>query len=577
MFKKLAAIMLSATMVLSTVACTPAESPDETSEQTPTETTSNKTDLKLPNYDIETVTLKDLTAYKIVYPSSYDDYRKKDVKLLQEAIREVTGISVDIISDATAPSGKEIILAGSNRENGVEEAIAKFESGLDYIVAVRNGNIVLGGNNFYADMRAVYDFINNTLGYDDVYNKRTDAKSELSGVNYYIYEKPPMLLTAANHAVSAFTELSAIKDMADAHFNMVYIDRSRYDNEQLLDMMKWCARYEIFMIFRDKKYYDESYVDCPIIWSTYSVDEPPISNWIKLEKEMKSYMENYGKYGWKPFMNFNLPREKFDVLYEWEGLFDDMPMISIDAYFGHTLLVDDAYLMFTAFEQMRYLAKRRNIDFWSYIESYNITNRNQNTSKMLRWHAYTYLCFGTKNILYFQYGDASKNWTVEGDWTKGSLVNWDFSKNQAWYDAQKLNAEILKIAPIYNQYDNVGACFKNVTERNNSIYFESPYEYIDNIITDYREETDKEFGTPLLIGVFDKKDNSNAHALTIMNIEDLNDKQYETDPENYVEIKLNGENITFYRNGDIEKVEKTSDGYYKLNMANGYCWFVTID
>lgn len=150
-------------VLFSMAACSTSYFPDSTTAPTPTQNVEQTYAVKLPEYEKETVLLKDIGSYTIVYPSNYTDYRKQDVLFLQEVIKNVTGTSLNVVSDLEKANGKEIIIASSKRKNGIEEAIEKFESGLDYVVAVRNGNIILGGNNFYADIRAIYDFINNTL------------------------------------------------------------------------------------------------------------------------------------------------------------------------------------------------------------------------------------------------------------------------------------------------------------------------------------------------------------------------------------------------------------------------------
>lgn len=583
MFKKVGAILLSTLMLLSTAACATSSSPDGTVTPPtviPPTATPPENKVELPSYSTETVALRDLAGYKIVYPSVYSEYRQEDVKLLQRIIKDITGISLDIISDETPQSGKEIIIASSKRENGVEEAVEMFESGFDYVVGVRNGNIVLGGNNFYADMKAIYQFINNILGYDDIEKKQIDGKTELSGVNYYIYEKPPIMITGSNYSVSGFTEQFVFRDMQSAHFNAIIVESWAYEtDEKLFNFLKWCARYEILAMFRGSVR-NELLIDCPAVYSTLVIDEPGPSKFEDSDEIVKAYVESYSKYGWKPFVNFTTLKSHIDPLIEWQGYFEDVPMLSFDTYPGHSVAEYWGDSL-DAYERLHYIARQTKQDLWVYIESYNMKNNfelgyPQNWTKMFRWHAYMALTFGAKNILYFQYGDASPNYTAEGDWSFGSLINWDFTKNPAWDHAQKFNEELLNLAPIYNNYASMGACTLNAPPYEPNLNFNSPYPYATDIIPEYICEDEKNSDT-YLIGFFDKKDDDKAHALTIMNISDLNGNPYESDDASYVKFKINGENVTFYRNGIVEKVEKTEDGYYRVNMANGYCWFVTVD
>ena len=62
-----------------------------------------------------------------------------------------------------------------------------------------------------------------------------------------------------------------------------------------------------------------------------------------------------------------------------------------------------------------------------------------------------------------------------------------------------------------------------------------------------------------------------------MNLEDIDDIPYSKAEPKYAKIKINGKNITFYRDGEPQNITPDADGYYNINLANGYCWFITTD
>lgn len=576
MIKRILCLLMTAVLLISMAACTSGKTADVTDTGTPENEETVTPVVELPKYENETVELNNINDYTIVYPSDYTDLRKKDVEFLQKTIKEVTGASLNIISDLEDTSGKEIIIASSKRKNGVEDALEKLPHGLDYVVAVRNGNIVLGGNNYYADIRAIYDFINNTLGYDDVDDKHGETKETISDVTYNLYNEPEFLFMASNSCVPAFTEQHAIRDMAEAHFNMTFVWEYLYEtDEQLHNFVKWCARYCIFIIMSQSNGYNtELYWDCPVIWGHYVSDEPTVDKFASVHEKCDEYVQKFGKYGWKPYININAPVEKWTPQCEWLGLFDSVPMVSVDLYWGHSIL-KDGWTPFRVFEEVRRVAKLTKRDLWSYIETYNITNQKQNTSKKIRWDCYISLCYGAKNIQYFQYGDASRLHTSEGDWSFGSLVNEDYTKNQAWFDAKNANEEILRIAPIYNQYESEGVLIYNAEYTEGDTDMQSPYNDMSKYIVDFAEENGAR--DPYLFGFFDKIGNNDSRAFILVNLEDLNDKHYEMDEARHVKIKINGENVKFYKDGYIQNVDKDNDGYYTVDIKNGYCWFVTID
>lgn len=525
-----------------------------------------------PQYDEESLVLGELDDYVIVYPSYYNEYRMYEVNLLRDVIKHVLGFELEVISDAEPQREHEIILASSNHYNGVNDTLDLFQSGLDYVVGVVHGNIILGGNNYYADMRAIYEFMANYLGYDDLSNAYTEPAHEISCLEVRLYQKPPLVLLAANYSVSAFTEQFAIRDMHDAHFNLTLVETGYYTKQELHNFTKWCARYDIFVIFRGIRDTD-IYLDCPIIWGHIIRDEPTADTYMQYSEECDAYIKEYGKYGWKPLVNYLGNSRYWQFHSEAEGFFETVPVVSFDRYFGKQILFTNDDLL-TVFESARDLSLRTGKDMWSYIECYNTANRQQNTNKMLRWSSYVSLSFGAKGILYFQYGDASPNYSVEGDWSKGSLVNWDFSKNQAWYDAKETNEELLKLAPVYCNYKAVAANTINANKEFASVYLQDAYPYVNNYITDFINPQES-FDTYLL-GFFEEND-GNGKAFTIVNLEDIDSIPYLQAEPKYAQIKINGENITFYLNGEPQDITPDTNGYYNINLANGYCWFITAD
>ena len=577
---KVSAAVLLIIMLLSFTACgtiTPSASPDAPGSTASPDIPSETPKPDFPEYPDETVKLTDLGGYTIVYPSYYDEYRMNEVYILRDTIKKVTGAELKIISDDEAKCEHEIILASSDRQNGVEESIEMFESGLDYVVGALNGNIILGGNNFYADMRAVYDFINNYLGYNDIDNIYSEPKSEISGVNLNIYKEPIFTLMGSNFSVSPYTEQYAVRDMHEAHFNLTLIDIGLYNSEQIRDFVKWCARYEIFIMMRGIQYVDV-YADCPIIWGHVIMDEPALSMFASCSQACAEYIEKYSQYGWQPYVNFTGFDYVFEMLEAFPQLFESVPVVSFDRYFERSL-IDNVYMKETNLLHVYELARERSVntgkDLWTYIDAYNIVNRSKNSSKLFRWSSYISLSFGAKGILYFQYGDASPNYTAEGDWTNGSLANWDFSKTEAWYDAKRCNEELLALAEILNEYEYVGAYVHNTSFKQfYNTFIENPYTEYDSIVADIKKPT---LAMPYLFGFYDKKDNGNSHAITLLSLESLDELKYgENEPE-YAQIKLNGENIKFYHEGVLQDIEPDDDGYYSIDVSNGSCWFITMD
>ena len=124
------------------------------------------------------------------------------------------------------------------------------------------------------------------------------------------------------------------------------------------------------------------------------------------------------------------------------------------------------------------------------------------------------------------------------------------------------------------QYENVGAY--TVVQRDyfdDFAYLDNPYDFSDVIV---ELEPSLIYKDPYLVGCFDKKD-GDGHAFMLVNIEALDSIPYENTMAFPARIKINGDNVKFYRDGVLQDVQKGEDGYYTFNSGNGYCWFVTVD
>ena len=145
-----------------------------------------------------------------------------------------------------------------------------------------------------------------------------------------------------------------------------------------------------------------------------------------------------------------------------------------------------------------------------------------------------------------------------------------------WYNAEKTNADIAFVGEtLCDNYDYAGTYTINRAFNDNFIYLEDFYTGFDDVITDFVVPQSSS-RTPYLVGCYDKKD-GDGNAFLLVNMEALDYVPYDETTADPVKIKINGENVKFYREGELKEVEKDSDGYYLLEVGNGHCWFVTVD
>ncbi len=550
----------------------------------------------------ETVVLSDLVNFTIVYPADYSEHRMKDVYFLQDTIEKVYNKKINAVPDTENVEGKKIILLSGKTDAGVNDELSMLSHGIDYIYGVRNGNIVLGGMNHYADMNAIYAFINNFLGYDDVYDVQTEPKTEIKGIGIYNYDIPDFTMMCGNFYQVPYFDKYAVKDVHDAYFNVFAMGPQTYQHtkETMLDLLDWCVRFELRVMFNmgveygeeegftgnvgdincnvgminaetgETEVYDiiELCGDNPMIWGHYLADEPSEGRWEALAIAARNYKEKYEYLGWQLFLNFTGAPVQLEEYTE----FDEIDVIGHDNYFemgyreknpefekpGPLDGVHYGNDKLHCWEVFGDTARRTGKEYWSYIMAYYLDRFN--SEKMMPWASYIQLCFGVDGIAYFCY----QTWVIDND----------FNKLEHWYYSQNANKGSVFVGEkLVDEYDYAGTYTINAAQTDIWAYLESPYRGFDDVITDV-VTPDKR--TPYLVGCYDKKD-GDGHSFMIVNIETLDWNSYADTAPEYVKLKINGDNVKFYLDGEEKTVEKDADGYYNVNLANGYGWFVTVD
>ena len=538
-----------------------------------------------PEATPEPILTSELAEYTIVYPSAYTQFRMDIVTELQDTIEHITGKKINAVPDSQPEAEHEIILASSKRKTSYDSDIDAFASRMDYIIAVDGDDIVLGGQNYYSDLRAVYDFINNYIGYDDIKDAYSEPTKAISGTYVNIYKKPDFIIEAACWATT-FDKAEYIKDIAEANFNMLMILQNFYKQEQFHDLTKWCARYEIELLVNvvptnNEMRWCEVYSDCPIIYGGYVWDEPSLEQLEYVQELCDQYSEAYSQYGWKPYMNYGGMVPYAQAIKESPYL-KNLEVLSFDWYIfvnnsenwsnGNINGGEGTYFLEVLQTYME-TAKENDMELWQYIQAYRRSGGAFNASKAYRWQMYMSLCFDVKAILYFEYANQFEtlSWADNNSW----VLNKDFSKGDNYYYAKDANEEILKIYDVLKNYDNVGAY--TYYKREDQYYAEFD-EYKDfNVIEDIKDLNYDTFGnSSYLVGCFDEKE-GDGKAFIFMNLEIPNSVDYEKDWCFPVSLKINGDNVTFYKGGEPIELEPDEEGYYTIKVPNGECLFVTVE
>lgn len=112
----------------------------------------------------------------------------------------------------------------------------------------------------------------------------------------------------------------------------------------------------------------------------------------------------------------------------------------------------DYDIFYSDLEAIRDISKKTKRPFWSFCESLAYTaktyTRPAPNEYYLRYEAFTALAYGAQGIVYWAYSMRKSN--ADEKYTS-ALVDLKGKKTKAWYDAQKVNREIIKFNDVFFQ------------------------------------------------------------------------------------------------------------------------------
>ncbi len=568
-FKKAVAFVLLLTMLCSISACAPGD----------------------PVAD-GVVMPSELAAFTIVYPADYTDSELDEIRLLQNVIHHITGSYVPVVPDTETPATNEIILASANRTTGVSETVKAFTSELDYVIALDGNNIVLGGKGYYGNMRAIYDFINNYLGYDDLNDTYADPTAQIKDTKTAIYTEPALTISVQHEGARPFSSAKDVKVMADAGFNMVRLDTSRFEPELYYDYTKWCARFGVRVLQRsvysikNRDFYvnDLEYsINNPIIFGHWAKYEASIDDIATYNDMCAAYAEKYEQYGWKLVMTAPAQKDNYleqyisaeegrdPITYEkdengdWvldeegnriplppventreKNIFNGAAILNADIGFGKGAPSESRdETRVNEFNKFMQLAKRNNRELWATISAGDIIGKATNAYK---WQSYLVLAYGVTGIEYTAY--------------RGVLVNNDFTVTDEYEIIQKVNLELLALAETYRKYELVGMTIVNPV-------FDDSFSVLDaadNSILEHIQFTPISTEKPYLLSCFKEKDGEKYAAVIV----DLSEVETGTSVSPASGVKIGDSAVSYYRDGVLTDAKlSAATGAYSVYVMNG--------
>lgn len=555
MIKKQLVIWLSVILtIFSLSACIIPDAPNNTPQQTPSEEAL--------------LNIYSLSKYTIVYPESYNEYQKESVYILRDAIKRITGVQIPLITDSQPYTEYEIILASSNRVTSLRKNIEALEGSMDYIIAISNGDIILGGKSYYGDIRAIYDFVNNYIGYNDVSNKLIAGEKTLIGISKNTYTEPTFTINAVSYESAPFFNAVQLSALKSAGFNTVTVDSNMYTEKQMHEFITQCTRFGIQIIFRGTDHMSV-YKDCPVIKGHFIVDEPYGEDAYEYYSELcKQYSEAYSQYGWQPYVNIMGQLDVMKYLSESEYFADVNTLAFYGKLFGTAKNQD---YIFREYEVLARQAHLEGKQLWGYIQSEDLDGIS--VDKAFRWMAYVAMCFGANGIQYFNYSPPQNNDQTSD--TSGWIADNSNLPANAYESASNVNENILALAGLYCRYDYLGTLTVQGTNAPEYTYLEQSYNGFSDKLTDFVSEDESK---SYIIGCFRSNNFDGGYALMLMDTEMPNDITYGSDKSSTIKFKLNSSvsSILCYIDSDEFIIEKDADGYFSVTLQSSQSLFVTF-
>ncbi len=324
---------------------------------------------------------------------------------------------------------------------------------------------------------------------------------------------------------------------------------------------------------------DREYCDYPNYTGCYVTDEPGSDSYDKLAKKCNAYAKATSK---TPYVNLlpmyaNAAQLKYGAGAAAIEYYDADPDLfrkycaDFCKKFDTNYICTDIYpLNWTSgrvkttyadyvesINVIASVAREYDREFWCYIQTFAwISSKRTPTEAEFRWQCYSMLSFGCRCILCWTYAG------YEDDFP--SLVDTKSRQTTAWHDARPVLWELRRISDEYVKYRNLGAFTHNCTE-------ETPYLKMSGEYKDFGAIKEIECAEPLLVGCFEKKDESKGAAFTLVNMSELQENRGTT-----VRMKLQGAEATAWYRGAPQTIKANEEGWFDFQLASGEGVFVTI-
>lgn len=365
-----------------------------------------------------------------------------------------------------------------------------------------------------------------------------------------------------------------VKMLAESGIQYTFLWYFSYDNPKKVQELKWCEKYGIKVILKDidieiyAKGVDE--IAAMTADEIYEIIKPSIGNPTiigyniydePVETEYEVLSEYLAKFksvaqGMIPFVNLYPNRYGSYIDQVFTTLQQDF--VSVDIYPLEGTTQSTYYYNLKAVADS---AKKHGGAFWMFIQSMAWGTHRLPNIYDLRFQAYSSMAFGASKLMHFCYANALQN-------DAAAVVNG--VKTDQYYVLQQFDFEMQFLAPILNQYKNLGTFY--VEGQADTPSYVSVLSN-ESMYKDFRSVIITESDQCLLLGAFDSNTDSYKKAFMVVNASDCVQEQ-PTDIS--FTLRYSDKPVTVTMEGRTFEVEADDKGVYHLHLGAGGGAFIEI-
>lgn len=248
------------------------------------------------------------------------------------------------------------------------------------------------------------------------------------------------------------------KEIADANFTMVIGGFGANTPEKVQQQLELCEKYGLKALVAQAGLAPENLPESPACWGYTLRDEPSAADFADLAAKAAPIRAAHpGK-----MVYVNLFPDYASEKQLGTSTYDEHVRRFVEVYDPEVLSMDH-YPIFKPesdgrdgycrnLDAMRKYSMQADIPFWNFFNIMPYGPHTDPTESQVRWQIYASVAYGAKGVLYFCYYTPAGGEFPKG----GAIIYRDDRRSRHYYEAQRVNAELVKLGPTLMQLTSTG-------------------------------------------------------------------------------------------------------------------------